>query len=168
MNKEKSGTDSFLRGAKGEYLVVIQFLIVGIFIMTPVWQPFGIAEFEEYLTIPRTAVLIVCGATALLFGGLGSHNLKQYITPLPYPVDHNQLVRTGVYSFVRHPLYSSQLFIGFGWSCYALSLSHFLLLVFAFFFFSLKASKEERWLTQRHPKYQEYARKVKKFIPFIY
>ncbi|MCW8796432.1 MAG: isoprenylcysteine carboxylmethyltransferase family protein [Chlorobium sp.] len=167
MNNEKNDGAGLLKGKKGEYLVVLQLLLVLLFIVTPVWNPLVNTATESFL-LPRTLVLICCSTVALLFGALGSHNLRNYITPLPYPVAHNKLVTTGVFSLVRHPLYSSQLFIGFGWACYTLSLSHLLLLITAFLFFSFKAGKEERWLTERHPEYKEYARMVKKFIPWMY
>lgn len=69
---------------------------------------------------------------------------------------------------LHHPLYSSQLFTGFGWIIFTLSLSHLLLLAVAFLFFSYKADKEELWLKERYPEYEEYKRRVKKFIPWVY
>jgi len=167
MNNEKNDGAGLLKGKKGGYLVVLQFLLVLFFILMPVWNPLLITAAES-LQLLRMIMLLCCGMVALLLGALGSHNLRNYITPLPYPVAHNKLVTTGVYSLVRHPLYSSQLFLGFGWVCYTLSLSHLLLLITAFLFFSFKAGKEERWLTERHPEYKHYAGKVKKFIPWIY
>jgi protein-S-isoprenylcysteine O-methyltransferase Ste14 len=69
---------------------------------------------------------------------------------------------------VRHPLYSSQLFAALGWTLYTLSLSHLLILVVGFLFFDYKAGKEEGWLTERHPAYPDYARRVKKLVPWVY
>lgn len=66
------------------------------------------------------------------------------------------------------PLYSSQLFAPFGWIIFTLSRSHLLPLVATFLFFSYKADKEELWLKERHPEYEEYAKRVKKFIPWGY
>ena len=83
-------------------------------------------------------------------------------------MDHSRLVTTGVYGLVRHPLYSSQLFAALGWTLFTLSLSHLGILVLGFLFFDYKASKEEGWLTVRHPEYTAYANRVRKFIPWIY
>lgn len=105
---------------------------------------------------------------ALGFGVLGALQIRRYLTPLPYPVDHSRLVTSGVYGLVRHPLYSSQLFAALGWSLFTLSLSHLAILVLGFLFFDYKASKEELWLTERHPEYADYARRVRKLIPWIY
>jgi protein-S-isoprenylcysteine O-methyltransferase Ste14 len=51
---------------------------------------------------------------------------------------------------------------------FQLSLSHLALLAVGFFFFDRKAAKEEQWLEERHPDYADYARKVKKLIPWVY
>jgi protein-S-isoprenylcysteine O-methyltransferase Ste14 len=83
-------------------------------------------------------------------------------------VDHSRLVSHGAYAVVRHPLYSSQLFAALGWTVLQLSLSHLALLVIGFVFFDHKAFKEEQWLEERHPEYADYARRVKKLIPWLY
>mgnify|MGYP001090530933 FL=1 len=78
------------------------------------------------------------------------------------------LVKLGIYGLVRHPLYSSQLVAALGWTLFTISLSHLAILVLGFLFFDYKATKEEGWLTERHPDYPAYARRVRKFIPWIY
>lgn len=153
---------------RGEYLVVLQFLLMAAFILMPVWPKLHETAYFRDSALLRWPVLFCCWASALALGGLGSHHIREFLTPLPYPVDHNRLVTNGIYGLVRHPLYGSQLFAAFGWAVFALSLSHLLLLCVGFLFFSFKASKEERWLTERHPEYTSYAKKTKKFIPWIY
>lgn len=159
---------SFLQGKRGEYLVLIQFVLFFAFILIPRWSPFASEALLEGLAPVRWAALALCGLVALLLGGLGSAHIREYLTPLPYPVDHNQLVQHGIYSWVRHPLYSSQLFAALGWTLFTLSLSHLAILVLGFVFFDYKASKEERWLTERHPHYADYARRVRKLVPWVY
>lgn len=158
----------FLQGRRGEYLVALQFVLVFVFIFAPVWNPLVDAHLMATLAPVRWGVLVVCGLVALAFGALGALHIREYLTPLPYPVDHNRLVQHGVYAWVRHPLYSSQLFAALGWTLYTLSLTHLLILVVGFLFFDYKAGKEEGWLTERHPQYAEYVRQVRKFIPWIY
>ncbi len=155
-------------GQRGEYLVALQFLLISIFVVLPVYPLMYKSEFFNELAVLRWATLLISWVIALLLGALGSRHIKEFLTPLPYPVDHNRLVTTGMYAMVRHPLYSSQLFAAFGWTVFNASLSHLLVTIIALLFFSYKASREERWLVERHPEYVEYARKVKKFIPWIY
>lgn len=157
-----------LKGHRGEYLVAIQFALIFIFAFMPAWHP-GIDGAVLASLRPWLLPLVIPAAlVAVAFGALGSMHLGEYITPLPYPVDHNRLVRTGIYGIVRHPLYASQIFAAFAWTLYNLSLSHLAVLVLGFAFFNYKAGKEENWLTERHPDYPDYARTVRKFIPWIY
>lgn len=155
-------------GKRGEYLVLMQFVLMLAFILAPVWNPWADLRTLTTLT-PWRWVLALGGAGAALgLGGLGLLGIRTYLTPLPYPVAHNQLVRSGVYGVVRHPLYSSQLFAALGWTAFTLSLTHLALLAVGFAFFDYKASKEENWLTERHPDYPTYAQGVRKLIPWVY
>jgi protein-S-isoprenylcysteine O-methyltransferase Ste14 len=158
----------FLKGHRGEYLVAIQFLLIGAFIFIPAWSPLATPMVLEVTAPLRWAVLIGCWGVAFILGGFGFLHIREYLTPLPYPVDHSQLVKHGVYAWVRHPLYSSQLFAAAGWVVMTLSLSHLLILLLGFRFFDYKASREEAWLTERHPEYPAYAARVRKLIPWLY
>jgi len=157
-----------LRGKRGEYLVALQFVLVFAFVFVPAWNPLLTPPLVGETHLFRWSVLLSCGLAALLLGGIGVVHIREYLTPLPYPVDHNRLVSRGAYGIVRHPLYSSQLLAGLGWTVFQLSVSHLLLLVAAFFFFDYKATTEEGWLVQRHPEYEEYARRVRKLVPWVY
>lgn len=168
MSNPQQHADKPKPGRRGEYLVVIQFVLFFGFLLTPAWNSWVSAETLAALAPMRWVLGLGLGIVALVFGGLGVLNIRAYLTPMPYPVDHNRLVRHGVYGVVRHPLYSSQLFAALAWVAFSLSLSHLMLLVLGFVFFDFKAAKEESWLTARHPEYASYAQAVRKLIPWVY
>jgi protein-S-isoprenylcysteine O-methyltransferase Ste14 len=155
-------------GKRGEYLVLLQFVLMFAFVLAPPWNPYTDPQTLATLAPWRWVLALGSAGVALALGGLGVLSIRPYLTPLPYPVADNQLVRNGVYGLVRHPLYSSQLFAALGWTAFTLSLAHAALLVAGFAFFDHKASKEEAWLTERHPDYPDYARGVRKLIPWVY
>ena len=155
-------------GPRGEVLVGLQFALIGLFIFLPAWQPPPLASWLAPSEWLRWAVLGLLGGIALIFAGFGALHIRAYLTPLPYPVEHNRLVVHGVYAIVRHPLYSSQIFAALAWSVFNLSISHGLVFLLAFLFFDYKAGREEQWLTERHPEYAAYAKRVSKFIPWLY
>ncbi|WP_295578892.1 isoprenylcysteine carboxylmethyltransferase family protein [uncultured Lamprocystis sp.] len=155
-------------GRRGELLVAVQFALLFAFVMVPVWNPWLTPDLMAATIQPRWVALLTLGVIGAAFGALGSLGIRRYLTPLPYPVDHSQLVTTGVYGLIRHPLYSSQLFVALGWVFYTLSLSHLAILILGFLFFDYKAAKEEGWLTERHPEYAGYALRVRKFVPWVY
>ena len=150
------------KGHRGEYLVALQFVLMFVFILAPNWNPLATPGVLAALEPARWIALGGAGLVALVFGAFGSMHIRDYLTPLPYPVDHSQLVKHGVYAWVRHPPYA------LGWTLYTLSLTHLLILAVGFVFFDYKARKEEAWLTERHPEYADYAREVRKFVPWIY
>ncbi len=154
-------------GKRGEYLVIFQFILMLFFVFLPA-TPYADAELLRTMAPFRWSVLVATWVSALLLGASGSRQLRKFLTPLPYPVDHNQLVTSGAYALVRHPLYSSLLLAATGWTFFTMSLSHFFLTLFCFIFFSYKASREERWLTERHPEYADYAHRVKRFVPWLF
>ena len=90
------------------------------------------------------------------------------LTPLPKPKPSGQLIQTGLYRLVRHPIYFGVILVSFGWvgieqTIYTLVLAFILLI-----FFDLKSRQEERWLTQKFSEYDVYKQNTKKLIPYIY
>jgi protein-S-isoprenylcysteine O-methyltransferase Ste14 len=80
-----------------------------------------------------------------------------------------ELVTTGVYHYIRHPFYSSLLFLGWGillknvnWIAIFLAMITTSLLI-------ITARKEEIENIQYFGgKYQEYMKRTKMFVPFIF
>jgi len=80
----------------------------------------------------------------------------------------SELVDVGIFKFIRHPLYSSLLFLT--WGIYFKDASGFLLIV-AFLsttslFLTAKAEEKE-CIKHFGAKYNEYMKRSKMFIPFI-
>jgi protein-S-isoprenylcysteine O-methyltransferase Ste14 len=110
---------------------------------------------------------ILAGVGVFLFI-LGIVALGKNITPLPHPKENAELVVTGPYRFVRHPIYGGLILIFIG---YALIVHGWLTLLYAallFIVFDLKSRKEEEWLQEKFPNYTAYSRRVPKLIPFLY
>ena len=132
MNVKEQNRPGF--GSRGEYLVAIQFALMIGFALLPVWHPGISPGIMDASWAWRSAAALAFALLSLAFGALGSHHIRDYLTPLPYPVDHSQLVQRGVYAIVRHPLYASLLLAGLAWTLYNLSLSHLLALGVCFCF----------------------------------
>jgi protein-S-isoprenylcysteine O-methyltransferase Ste14 len=78
-----------------------------------------------------------------------------------------ELVTSGPYRFVRHPIYSGLILALIG-TALATSLYGLILVVIATAYFYWSATVEERNLTQTFPSdYPEYESHTKKLIPFI-
>lgn len=155
-------------GNKGEYWFLIQALLITIFPFVPVYRPTWLEINSANLLYATWGVAAVLGSIALVFLGKGLIDLGKQLTPLPYPKENGELVQTGMYSLVRHPLYSGLIFFTLSWAIFQMSLSHLLAVLIIFIVLNAKASKEEAWLSDKFPEYAEYRQRVKKLIPWVY
>ncbi|GAB4203342.1 MAG: isoprenylcysteine carboxylmethyltransferase family protein [Coleofasciculaceae cyanobacterium] len=155
-------------GEHGEYLVLVQGALLIGFVLLPVYRPASWVLDSPNLLYLRWGIAAALGFSACLLIGKGLLDLGNNLTPLPYPKENGQLVRSGVYSIVRHPLYSGLIFAALGWVVLQLSLSHLIAAAVLFAFFDAKARREEAWLTEKYPDYSEYRQQVKKLIPGLY
>jgi len=90
------------------------------------------------------------------------------LTPLPKPKQNGELIRTGLYRFVRHPIYFGAILVCFGWAGIEQTLYTLVLAIILLIFFDLKSRQEEIWLTEKFSEYAEYKMTTKKLIPFVY
>jgi protein-S-isoprenylcysteine O-methyltransferase Ste14 len=82
--------------------------------------------------------------------------------------DEPELVTSGPYHFVRHPIYSGILLAGVG-TALALSWLWIMAMALAGVYFAYSATVEERYLTERFPNtYPLYRRSTKMLVPFIF
>jgi protein-S-isoprenylcysteine O-methyltransferase Ste14 len=155
------------RGKRGEWYVVIQAGLFGLVLIGP-WTLPGIPAWPPAARLPAGAVgglLLLAGA---LLAGAGAYKLGRYLTPLPKPKDDGQLVETGAYRLVRHPIYGGIILICYGWGFCSGSLATLGYASLVCAFLDLKSRREERWLRAKFPGYDGYRNRVRKLIPYIY
>jgi protein-S-isoprenylcysteine O-methyltransferase Ste14 len=128
----------------------------------------GAVLFKGNVSKPGLAVGVALCASGAFFGIAGVAVLKGSRTAFPKPRDGSRLIRDGIYSRVRHPLYTSVLLLSVGWALCWGSWPAFSLAVLMVPFFHCKANVEERWLRQKFPEYDAYSRRVPRFIPWVY
>lgn len=123
-------------------------------------------------TLPGSAWTTACGwalfVSGIVVGLLAVLRFGTRLTPLPYPSDGAPLLQTGVYRYVRHPMYLAAISGSFGWG---LVREGWLILVYAallFLLFDRKSRREEAWLQERHPEYAAYRKRTRRLIPFLY
>jgi protein-S-isoprenylcysteine O-methyltransferase Ste14 len=110
---------------------------------------------------------------ALLFLGLGFaiwarvHIGRNWGTPMTQK-DEPELVTSGPYHLVRHPIYSGILVAGVG-TAVALSWFWMIAVALAGIYFLYSATVEEHYLTAQFPDaYPMYKRSTKMLLPFIF
>ena len=82
--------------------------------------------------------------------------------------DEPELVTSGPYRLVRHPIYSGILVAGVG-TAVALSWQWLIVVALAGLYFVYSATVEERYLTEQFPEsYPAYKQSTKMLVPFIF
>jgi 2-amino-4-hydroxy-6-hydroxymethyldihydropteridine diphosphokinase len=115
---------------------------------------------------------VIAGGLMVFVGGsiavASARSLGGAFTALPEPVTGADLIETGLYAYVRHPIYGAVLLILFGASLALASPLAGLLSCGLGILLWLKSGYEERQLRIVYPKYSAYRRRVtKRFIPFL-
>jgi protein-S-isoprenylcysteine O-methyltransferase Ste14 len=131
----------------------------------------GLLGFLFRGTWESGAALIVGGllaACAAVCGLAGAVALGRNLTPFPRPGASTCLVRTGIYRYLRHPLYTAVMSAAFAWGALWQSWPSLLAAVVLAFFFDGKARREERWLRQRFADYADYQEQTRRFVPGVY
>jgi protein-S-isoprenylcysteine O-methyltransferase Ste14 len=161
-------TNQWWRGLRGEYWVIAQGVLLLIFVLLPMARLSFIDLHESHWLYLRWTLTIVFGLGAMLLLGRSLLDLGHNLTPLPHPRDDGQLVQTGIYGLVRHPLYSGVISLALAYAGWQMSWVHLVGSIGLFLFFNAKAKTEEAWLTTKFPEYANYCLTVKKLIPGIY
>jgi len=102
--------------------------------------------------------VMTAGAAAVAWG---VRSLGRNLTPGTEPLAGADLITTGAYAHLRHPIYAGGVLLLAGytvaWSNWTLGL---LMGFIALQYFQAKARAEERWLVERFPAYKAYMRHV--------
>jgi protein-S-isoprenylcysteine O-methyltransferase Ste14 len=152
-------------GPRGEGWVLIQIVLFWLVIATGVG--FAGAWTREARSV-TTVVGVLVGLAGLALALKGLVDLRGALTPLPRPRDDAELVETGVYGLVRHPVYGGLVIAAVGWGLFTASFVALLVTAVLLGFFRLKSGREEAWLRERYPGYAGYAARTRRMIPLVY
>jgi protein-S-isoprenylcysteine O-methyltransferase Ste14 len=144
-------------------------ILVLVLLNFPHWveDPFSFHQIISWLLLIISIFLVVHGVRLLQIIGKPDENRSD--TELLEFEKTTHLVTVGAYKYIRHPLYSSLLFLTWGAFLKAPSWLGLLLAVIASIFLFLTAkSDESECLRHFGSAYQTYMMRTKKFIPFLF
>lgn len=144
-------------------LVTIQFVLLGILAWAGMALPAPAAPtWVRFLGAGVAGIGLVVLGLAILTHLVVNRSLVN-VSPEPNP--QRQLVSTGIYARVRHPIYTGVIMTAAGM---AITHGHIVSLAVAVTlgaFFTYKSMFEERWLRRVYPAYSDYQRRSGRFIP---
>jgi protein-S-isoprenylcysteine O-methyltransferase Ste14 len=150
--------------SRGELYVVVQAILLIALFFGPK-DIFGLPTMLNQTLWWIGQILFYSGIVIAIWASI---LLGPNLTPLPKPKPSGELIQSGLYRFVRHPIYFGVILVCFGWAGIEQTLYTLVLAIILLIFFDLKSRQEERWLIQKFSEYAEYKITAKKLIPFIY
>jgi protein-S-isoprenylcysteine O-methyltransferase Ste14 len=141
----------------------LQFALIGALVATGLRTRGDAEGVLLFVAVALGSLLIAMGA-ALIFSAIR----RLSSTPMPQPGQPAELVTDGVYAYVRHPMYLGIIVTSLG---YGVALDSVWALVVACLFgvfLDLKSRREESLLRAQYPEYEDYARHVKRLVPYFY
>lgn len=138
-------------------LVTIQFILLTIFYIPFISNVFQTPPIIKYVG----AIVSILGFLIIVIAIL---QLNKNLTPFPTPKENGVLINTGLYKYVRHPIYSGIFLAAIGIAFYTgsywqLAISFILLILFYY-----KSKYEESLLIEKYQEYENYIKVTRRFF----
>jgi len=150
--------------SRGELYVVVQAILLIALFFGPK-DIFGLPTMLNQTLWWIGQILFYSGIVIAIWAAI---LLGPNLTPLPKPKPSGEFIQSGLYRFVRHPIYFGVILVCFGWASIEQNLYTLVLAIILLIFFDLKSRQEEIWLTEKFSEYDVYKQNTKKLIPFLY
>jgi protein-S-isoprenylcysteine O-methyltransferase Ste14 len=143
----------------GNLLVSVQFgaLAVLAVLAWGTWQ----AAANHSMTWLLLGLSGIVGVWALSANRPGNFNIH------PTPHQDGEMIHHGPYRWIRHPMYTSVLLFGAALAVAITSLSAWLVWAVLAGVLWSKSLLEERWMKRKHPAYNAYLARSRRFIPYL-
>lgn len=143
--------------------------VLGLLVLNvPHWfaRPFGGRQFVSWFLLCVSGVLVVWGYVMLRRHG-GFRPAAEARPAFEWE-NTGRLVTTGIYRYIRHPMYASLFFLAWGAVLKSVTLDTFLLGVGASLALMATAGTEETEnLARFGEEYRAYMRRTRRFVPYL-
>jgi protein-S-isoprenylcysteine O-methyltransferase Ste14 len=134
----------------------------------PHWfrHAFGAQQVLSWLLLIVSIVLVVWGV--ILLRRFGQSRPTSEDSPVFEWENTESLVTTGVYRYIRHPMYSALLFLAWGALLKSVTISTLVLAGVATLALAATAKAEEAEnVTRFGQEYRDYMKRTRRFVPFV-
>ena len=157
---------------------VYNVIILGLFILNPLLVTGAFVENQRIISISApwwdTTTVSLVGIALVIIGGvysvMGRAQLAGFGSGVLHIDEDHQLITSGIYGLVRHPIYSGGLVSVFG--LYMAFRSIFMMFGVALLYFVVVRHRllfeEEMLVEEFGDPYREYMKKTKRLFPYIY
>lgn len=141
---------------KGKILVTIQFTCLVLLMVVTNWQ-----------TLPVWVFLLIGLSGFLAFWAMAVMKLGNF-NVVPTPVEKGNLVSSGPYKVIRHPMYTSIFIFAIALLASQFDFIKLITSIVLLTALIIKMIYEERLLCNHFPGYKAYMMKTKRVIPFVW
>jgi protein-S-isoprenylcysteine O-methyltransferase Ste14 len=141
---------------KGNVLVAIQFILIASILLMA----------SDEVNVPWIyigGVLLIAPGIIILV--ISFKNLGRSLTANPVPLESGKLIETGIYKYVRHPIYTGLLLAMLGSVVQSMAIVKLFVWLALFALLTYKAKFEESLLIKKYPGYVEYMKRTGRFVP---
>lgn len=140
----------------GKLLVGLQFLFILL-----IAYPAGVGESNLWLKIIGYTIFAL-GAVVITRGTIA---IRPSLTALPEPKEGAPLITSGIYRYIRHPMYAGLILMGLGLTLARDSSITGIETILLYFLLTAKYRYEDYLLRQRWPAAKNYQARVGALIP---
>lgn len=129
-------------------------------------DPFNFQQMASWICLGYATYLVVAGFIEM--HGKGKADKSREADTLYQFEKTTELVDTGIFKYIRHPLYSSLIFLTWGILFKNVNTPLIIIAVASTVFFYLTSITDEKeCISYFGDKYSEYMKRTKRFVPFI-
>ena len=148
----------FLKKSYEFSLVLLQFFIIILHFINLEFIPKKEIMQVNFIFSFVGFLLIIISTIVML---ISIKDLGSNLSPFPRPIVNGKLTTSGIYNFIRHPMYYSLILISFGFFITKLSFYHLCLTISLALIIKFKIILEEKYLNKKFKNYFIYTDKVK-------
>ena len=153
-------------------------IILILFLLNPLIIALSFYEskylISEYFPLWRNPFVSILGILIFIIGGFiviaGRYQLKQFGEGILTIKEDHKLITSGIYKYIRHPIYGGGIIGIIGFYCAFQSLVVLIIMSVVYFviFRHRLLFEEELLIEEFGDQYKEYRKKTKLLIPFLY
>jgi protein-S-isoprenylcysteine O-methyltransferase Ste14 len=129
-----------------------------------------IAAIVQYCNFPfYDPIFLFIGIFGGMIGLLAIFTMRlNNLRVQPIPKPDAELITSGIYNYIRHPMYSSVLLLMLTFVLHSMETISLILYCLLATTLIVKLRYEERLLLKKFPSYSDYVKRTYRLIPFIY
>lgn len=112
--------------------------------------------------------LISIAGGGILISGITILQMNKSLSPFPSPVTGGKLITSGIFKWVRHPIYTGLMLFFFAYALFSGSGGKLLVAILIAVLFYFKSRYEESQLEKTYPNYPFYKHHTGRFFPKLH